>query len=166
MSINRTDTLGALMEKHPEVAPLLAQSGLHCVGCHVSAYESLEQGCKAHGMTEHEITELVKSANKMVELFDKMPRVAFSGMAAKELHKRASKEKKKFVRVVQAFGEFDFDAAGKKEKGEVELSAGKGKEVVKVLADKRIERLLRGIRIDFDKEKKDFVAVNERKTEK
>jgi len=163
MAIKKTDTLGELMEKHPEVAPILAQSGLHCIGCHVSAYESLQEGCKAHGMNEAQISELVAKANEMILLFDKLPKVSFTERAVLELSARAKKAKKKFVKVVQLMGEFDFDAVDKKEKGDEELLAKAGKISIKVLADKRTERLLRGIRIDFDKKKKDFVALNERK---
>ena len=50
--IQRTDTLGKVIEENPEIAPLLMQAGLHCIGCHVSAYESIQDGCASHGMND------------------------------------------------------------------------------------------------------------------
>ena len=59
-------TLGEIVQNFPQAVPLLAQAGLHCIGCHVSAFETLEQGCKAHGMNGKEIAELVKRINQSV----------------------------------------------------------------------------------------------------
>ena len=42
--------------------------GLHCIGCHISAYESVEDGAKAHGVDP---VELVKALNEAVELKEK-----------------------------------------------------------------------------------------------
>jgi len=56
-------TLGEIVQKFPQAVPLLAESGLHCIGCHVSAFETLEQGCKAHGLSDKEIESLVKRMN-------------------------------------------------------------------------------------------------------
>jgi hybrid cluster-associated redox disulfide protein len=59
MSISKKTILGDILNTNPEVVPLLAQAGLHCIGCHVSTYESLEEGCKTHGMSEKDIDDLV-----------------------------------------------------------------------------------------------------------
>jgi len=37
--------------------------GLHCVGCHVAAFESIEQGAEAHGI---DVDALVADLNKVV----------------------------------------------------------------------------------------------------
>jgi hybrid cluster-associated redox disulfide protein len=36
--------------------------GLHCVGCHVSAFESIEEGAMAHGI---DVDALVADLNKI-----------------------------------------------------------------------------------------------------
>ena len=163
--IKKTDIFGEVISKYPEVAPVLMAAGLHCIGCHVSAYETIEQGCAAHGMKEKDITELVKKANERVAVYDKLAKVSFTRTAVSELDKRLGKPKKKFVKVVAGFGgEFDFEAAGKKEKDDFVIEAvakvkKKSDEVkVNVLAEKRIERMLRGVVIDYDHKKKDFTA--------
>jgi len=52
-----------LLEKKPEAFNLLFQAGLHCLGCSMSAYETIEQGCLAHGMSQKDIANLIKQLN-------------------------------------------------------------------------------------------------------
>lgn len=47
-----------------EAAMILMESGLHCVGCVAAKFENLEQGCKAHGMSDKDIEKLIKKLNK------------------------------------------------------------------------------------------------------
>lgn len=61
--ISKSMMLGDIVQKFPKSVPLLAEAGLHCIGCHVSAFETLEQGCKAHGLSDKEIDSLVKRMN-------------------------------------------------------------------------------------------------------
>jgi len=64
--ISKAMALGEIIQKFPKAAPLLAEAGLHCIGCHISAFESLEDGCKAHGLSDKEIDSLVKRMNDAV----------------------------------------------------------------------------------------------------
>ena len=57
-------TFAQLLTKKPEAMNILFENGLHCIGCHMSAYETIEQGCLAHGMSDKEIDALVKQLNK------------------------------------------------------------------------------------------------------
>jgi hybrid cluster-associated redox disulfide protein len=161
IGIKKTDTLGSVIESYPEIAPVLAQAGLHCIGCHVSAYESIEEGCRAHGMSKKDVDDLVKNANKRIGEYEKLPKVTFTEKSVFELDKRLSKPKKKFARLVQVFGEFDFEAMDKKEKEDIVIEASAGKKSVNILAAPKVERMLRGVRIDFDAKQNDFVAARE-----
>lgn len=40
--------------------------GLHCVGCHMAADESIEDGAKAHGLTDKDINAMVKEVNDIL----------------------------------------------------------------------------------------------------
>jgi len=60
-----------ITSKHPETAEIMFRHGLHCVGCAMTAYETLEQGCKAHGMSDKEVDELVNEINKVIKKPDK-----------------------------------------------------------------------------------------------
>ena len=62
--INRNMTLGELVQNYPEAATLLARKGLHCIGCGMAAWETVEQGCQAHGMSDKDIDKLVEEMNR------------------------------------------------------------------------------------------------------
>lgn len=62
--ITKKMTFAELLEKNPESMNTLFESGLHCIGCHMSAYETIEQGCLAHGMNKKDVDELIKRLNK------------------------------------------------------------------------------------------------------
>ena len=62
--VTKNMTFAELLEKNPESMNTLFESGLHCIGCHMSAYETIEQGCLAHGMSKKEIDELIKKLNE------------------------------------------------------------------------------------------------------
>jgi hybrid cluster-associated redox disulfide protein len=65
--ITKNITFAELFEKKPEAMSILFDSGLHCIGCHMSVYETIEQGCSAHGMTKKETDEIIKKINAIKE---------------------------------------------------------------------------------------------------
>jgi hybrid cluster-associated redox disulfide protein len=157
--IKRNDLLGDIISKYPEITPVLAQSGLHCIGCHVSVSESLEDGCSVHGMNDKEINELVNNANKKISDFEKMPKVTFTKNAVLELIKRKESSNKKYVRIVNSYGgEFDFDTTNEMDSNDVLVAATNAGVIIEVLLFSPIERMLRGIEIDYDSKLKDFIA--------
>ena len=62
--IDKRMTFAELLKKKPESMNILFEAGLHCIGCHMSAFETIEQGCMAHGMRKKDIDELIKRLNK------------------------------------------------------------------------------------------------------
>ena len=66
--INRSMNIQALAQAHPEAVVVMAERGLHCVGCHASAVDSVESGAKTHGMSDEEIDAMVAEMNEMVSL--------------------------------------------------------------------------------------------------
>ncbi len=52
--------------EYPEIAEIMMGYGLHCIGCHVSAYESIEQGAKSHGMDDKKIDEMLIEINNAI----------------------------------------------------------------------------------------------------
>lgn len=63
MSITKDNTIEEIVTNHPETMMVFMKHGLHCVGCHVSAFESIEQGAMAHGI---DVDALVTDLNKVV----------------------------------------------------------------------------------------------------
>ncbi len=65
-NINKSMTLGEVVEKFPESAEVMMNYGLHCIGCHVASWETIEQGALGHGMGEKEIEKMVNEINKKI----------------------------------------------------------------------------------------------------
>ena len=59
-------TLGEAIQKSPESAEIMMNYGLHCVGCHVASWETIEQGALGHGMSNKEIEKMVKEINETI----------------------------------------------------------------------------------------------------
>lgn len=66
MKITKKTNINKILEEKPELAEKFFKAGMMCVGCPMSSGESLEQGCKAHGMTKKEIDDLVRRLNGKV----------------------------------------------------------------------------------------------------
>lgn len=63
--INKKMVIGDLAEKFPSAVEVMFKYGLHCIGCHVSPFETLEQGAMAHGLSAKQIDEMVSEINKV-----------------------------------------------------------------------------------------------------
>ena len=62
MSITKDNTIEEVVTRYPETMMVFMKHGLHCVGCHVSAFESIEEGAMAHGIN---VDALVADLNKV-----------------------------------------------------------------------------------------------------
>lgn len=65
-SIRKDWPVADIVALYPQVAPVLSEYGLHCVGCSASEFETLEEGCLGHGMTEEDVTNLVADLNDFI----------------------------------------------------------------------------------------------------
>ena len=66
--ITRQTTMGEIVSKYPETVELIQSKGLHCVGCHISPYETLEQGCRGHGWPDEIIDSMIRELNELIKL--------------------------------------------------------------------------------------------------
>ncbi len=62
MTITKDMTIEQVVTEYPETMMVFMRHGLHCVGCHVSAYESIEEGAMTHGIN---VDALVADLNKV-----------------------------------------------------------------------------------------------------
>ncbi|TAN39681.1 MAG: DUF1858 domain-containing protein [Candidatus Methanoperedens sp.] len=62
MTISKENTIEEVVTKYPESVMVFMKHGLHCIGCHVSAFESIEEGAMAHGIN---VDALVADLNKI-----------------------------------------------------------------------------------------------------
>ena len=62
--ITKNMTFQDVMDKYPNAIDVVMNYGLHCIGCHVSAFETIEQGAKAHGLNKKDMEKMLKEMNE------------------------------------------------------------------------------------------------------
>ena len=65
-TIKPDSNLSQIIEKYPKIAHVLLEYGLHCVGCELSKYETIEQGARAHGFSDELIKAMMEEINLVV----------------------------------------------------------------------------------------------------
>lgn len=65
--IYRSMPVAEILVLLPNSAPLLAQYGLSCFNCSANATETLEDGCRTHGFTDEDLSDLVTDLNEMMK---------------------------------------------------------------------------------------------------
>ena len=48
--ITKDMTIGEILRTNPDIAPVLVEAGMHCLGCPSAQAESLEEAAMVHGM--------------------------------------------------------------------------------------------------------------------
>lgn len=78
--------VGDILTLLPGCEGVLAQYGLHCVGCHYNAYETLEEGWENHGYDAMELEDLLADLNLLLaERPDRPMTIALTAPAAQAL---------------------------------------------------------------------------------
>ena len=62
--ITKDITIGDMVKQFPASAEIVTKYGVHCVGCHVSPYETLEMGLKGHGYDDAKVEQIVSEVNQ------------------------------------------------------------------------------------------------------
>jgi hybrid cluster-associated redox disulfide protein len=87
--ITRQTIIADTIKINPMAPQIMFKYGLHCIGCHVSLYETIEQGCMTHGMDDAQIDSMVKELNGKEE-----KKKAVKKPVAKKAVKKVAKRKK------------------------------------------------------------------------
>ncbi len=86
--IKRDMTIEEIFKRFPHKSQKLAQemshSGLQCLGCSASTWETVETGMLSHGMTEAEIDGLIKRLNTILEEKEDPTTITITERAAKK----------------------------------------------------------------------------------
>ena len=61
MEITKDMTIGEILVTKPEVAPILMEAGMHCLGCPSAQGESLEEAAMVHGMNIDSLMEKISA---------------------------------------------------------------------------------------------------------
>ena len=59
--VTKDTMIGELLQIDANVAPLLLNIGMHCLGCPASQAETLEEACMVHGI---DVEQLLEELNK------------------------------------------------------------------------------------------------------
>ena len=163
-SVTKEMTMGEIIEKYPYAAQIMEQFGLHCTGCHVNLYESLESGIRGHGLPEEQIATLVNALNEAVkkngsapvvqiqEEHEEKPPLTLTPNAISKLKSVLEQQDKKDygIRMQVVPGGcsgymYSMDLE-KKPNSEDTVQEFEG---VRVFVDKNSEKMLRGISVDY-----------------
>lgn len=61
--ITKDMSLKEVVMKYPETFEVFMKHGLHCIGCHMAQFETLEDGAEAHGL---DLKQLLKDLNTAI----------------------------------------------------------------------------------------------------
>jgi len=64
VKVSKNTTFGELMQKYPESAEILMNKGMHCIGCNMAGFETIEQGAMMHGLDSEEI---IREINESID---------------------------------------------------------------------------------------------------
>ena len=59
--ITKDMTIGEILRTAPEVAPILMEAGMHCLGCPSAQAESLEEAAMVHGLDINSLMEKINA---------------------------------------------------------------------------------------------------------
>ena len=160
--VTKETTIGEIVEKHPEVVDTLMSFGVHCVGCHVSPFESLEDGFRGHGMSDEDVEVAVTKLNEVIknpaknhahqepEIFEyDKAKLTLTDKAAKKLKELLKQEKKQALRISVLPGgcsgyQYGMELDDKTTEEDIVISE-KG---VKIFVDKASIMMLNGANVD------------------
>lgn len=81
-------TISDILTKFPQYSQKIAQTmtnvGLHCTSCNASTQETLENGMLSHGLTQNDITSLVKKLNEIIVEEVDLTSITLTAKAAKK----------------------------------------------------------------------------------
>lgn len=61
MNINKDMTIGEILRANPDVAPVLLEAGMHCLGCPSAQGESLAEAAMVHGLDINELMTKIEA---------------------------------------------------------------------------------------------------------
>lgn len=65
--ISKETPINRIIEEHPEAVDVFMAYGLHCIGCHFSEFDTVEDGARIHGMDDEDIELMMRDANKTIK---------------------------------------------------------------------------------------------------
>lgn len=142
--------IGDVVAAFPQAVPIMLSYGLHCVGCHAQAFDTIEDGARGHGMPDEEIMTMITEINGAIN--HKIENIEFTERAVEKVLELRKAEKGKEgwpLRVAvtpggcAGFG-YDMDF-GKEQPNDLKFQFGE----LEVLVDPESMEMIRGAKVDF-----------------
>jgi len=92
--LDRGIMIGELIMNYPQAVEVLFEHGFHCIGCGLSAYETLGQGCAAHGFDDEMVGKLLEEIRKKVNEAERKEYLQYAEKIEKKEKEGKEKEKK------------------------------------------------------------------------
>ena len=149
--ITKDMTIGDIVQSNPRAAEVLTNHGIHCVGCHASPYETLEQGLMGHGMPQEEVDSIVsKINNELKSAKEEKAEVIITDEAAKKINELLKEKKAEALRVNVAPGgcsgfEYEFKLEDSKNNDDIVIEE-KG---IKLYINPGTMEMVKGSQIDY-----------------
>ncbi len=152
--VTKDMTIGDVIRKYPAAIEPLQDAGVHCVGCHVSFHETLEQGFKGHGMADEEVDVIIENINKAISETSEEgeKEIIITKRAAEKLQqilKENNKEDSGLRVAVVAGGCSGFQYGLELDEQSSEKDKVFNEKGVKIIVPKESMEFLRGSKIDF-----------------
>jgi iron-sulfur cluster assembly accessory protein len=155
--VNADMFIGDVVMRYPVTAQVMMSYGLHCVGCHVSSFETIRQGAMGHGqMDDEDVQILIDEMNSAiseneVEVSDEMLTVTKSAVEKiTEFGKREEEQEGIFLRVKVIPGgcsgfKYDLDFDKESQDGDVVIET----ESYNIHVDQESADFLKGSVLDY-----------------
>ena len=148
--VTKDMTIGDILKSYPEAVEIMLSYGLHCVGCQVQFWETLEGGCLGHGFDEKKINDLVKDINAAITEVPNGKEFYATPKAAEKLKEMAEKENKPAVLRIDVVAggcagfkyNLDFD---EEKQTDVRIES----QGILFIMNKESEKLAKGAKIDY-----------------
>ena len=152
--ITKDMTIGDVVAKYPSCIEALQSAGVHCVGCHVSYVETLEQGFKGHGMSDEDVDMVITKLNAAVEesKFEEGKDFIITNKAAeklKEVLKENSKEGSGLRVEIVPGGCSGFQYGLELDDTTTDLDLVLEEKGVKIIVSKENMNFLKGAKLDY-----------------
>ena len=69
--ISKGMLISEAIDLHPDIAPIIMDYGVHCIGCGGASFETIEEGFMGHGIPDDEIDRIIDDLNEFVKLSTK-----------------------------------------------------------------------------------------------
>lgn len=153
--ITKDMRIDEIVNKYPQSVDVLLNYGLHCIGCSLAGWETIEQGAQVHGFNKKTIDHMLKELNEYVkesEISDEKDTspIKIPSRALKQVETLMKLSKgSKYLRIALVEMPFGYRYGFKFEKRKKKTDAIINKDNVTFIIDKKDHKKMKGSTMDY-----------------